>query len=166
MAKKKLYSLNALAIECGRNFRTLSKALATVKPDGKAPDGRPRWFLATAIQALADHERKTGRVASRTAVERFDPAVEAQIGAIEASGREVDGLLAKLRGEKSVERRREVIERGAGRCIGAHERALQATIGDGTDAFMRQLAVDHMMNLILREVSTLCEWHIEAEPSP
>jgi hypothetical protein len=44
MAKRKLYSLNALALECGRNFRTLSRALENVKPDGRAKDGKPRWF--------------------------------------------------------------------------------------------------------------------------
>jgi hypothetical protein len=164
MPKKKLYSLNSLATECGRNFRTISRALESIRPDGKAPDGRPRWFLATAIQALADHERKTGRAASRTPPERYHPAVEAQIGAIEASGREVDKLLAQLRGEKSVERRREIVESGSAKCVGAHERALAASIGSAADAPLRRLFCDNMTSEITGEVLRLCEWHIiEAE---
>jgi hypothetical protein len=162
MAKRKLYSLNALALECGRNFRTLSKALATVKPDGKAADGRARWYLATAISALAEHERQTGRVPTRAAPERYDPQTEAWCAEIETTGAAVDGLLAKLRAEPNVERRRALIEGGAGRCVGAHERALAASIGTGTDAFLRQLFVEQQMQAVMSQVVDLCQWRIEA----
>jgi hypothetical protein len=161
MAKKKLYSLNALALECGRNFRTLSKALSNVKPDGKDSSGKPRWYISTTVAALAEHERRTGRVPARAAPERFDPAVEAQIAAIEISGAEVDALLKRLRAEPSVERRRTMVENGAGRCVGAHERALAATIGSGTDAFLRQLFVDQQMQAVMGQVADLCEWRVE-----
>jgi hypothetical protein len=160
MAKKKLYSLNSLALECGRNFRTVSRALENIRPDGKSADGRPRWFVSTCVQALAEHERKTGRVASRPAPERYDPAVEAQIGAIEASGVEVDKLLAQLRAERSVERRREMIEGGAGRCVGAFERALGQSIGAGASAPLRKVYVDKMLSDVLAEISALCQWHV------
>jgi len=160
MAKKKLYSLNALAIECGRNFRTLSRALSDIRPDGHAKDGKPRWHLATAISALADHERRTGRVQTRAALERYDPVVEAQIHALEASGREVDALLAKLRAESSVERRRALIEGGAGKSIGRLERAFEATV-TGRDAFLRRAFVDQQMAQMLAEIASLCEYRVD-----
>lgn len=48
---KQLYSINALATELGRDRRTISSALAKVKPDGKS--GRwDAWYLATAIEVL------------------------------------------------------------------------------------------------------------------
>ena len=160
MAKRKLYSLNALALECGRNFRTLSRALENVKPDGRAEDGKPRWFLSTAISALAERERLTGRPSSRTPPERFDPKVEREIREIEVSGAEVDSLLAKLRAEPAVERRREMIEQGAGRCIGQHERALVATIGTGADAPLRRTYIDTMLQGVLADVASLCQWSL------
>jgi hypothetical protein len=161
MAKRKLYSLSALATECGRNFRTLSKALSDVKPDGKAPDGKPKWHLATAISALAERERLTGRPSSRPALPRYDARLEAQIAGVEQTGREVDALLAALRAEPAVERRREMVERGDGRCIGAHMRALSASIGSGADAPLRRVFCDSMMERITSELLQLCEWRLD-----
>lgn len=158
MAKRKTYSLNALATETARNFRTLSKALSDVRPDGKAADGKPRWYLATAVAALAEHERRTGRVPSRQVPERYDPMLEAQIREIEESGRDVDAFLAKLRAAATVELRREIVQT-KGRVVGKHERALTSSIGDGSDAFLCRLFVDEQMRMLLGEIATLCAWH-------
>lgn len=46
-----LHSLSSLAVETGRNIRTISKALKGVKPDGELK-GKPAWFLTTALTAL------------------------------------------------------------------------------------------------------------------
>jgi hypothetical protein len=162
---KKLWSLSGLAEETGRNFRTLAKAMANVKPDGKAPDGGRRWYMATAVAALERHVAQTGRVPEKT-VERFDPVLERQILEIELTGAEMDKLLARLRAEQSIERRRALIEGGAGKCVGAHERALTATIGTGSSAPLRQVFIDEMLRPVLAEVAALCEWRIEAEPRP
>lgn len=161
---KKLWSLSSLAVELNRNFRTLRRALDGTKCDGKIA-GRPAFYMATAIAALDAHTMRTGYVRSKPAPERYDAALEEKIGAIEESGREVDALLAKLRGEKSVQRRRAMIEGGAGRCVGAHSRALQATVHDDANGPLRQCFVDAMMDHVMGEVAALCEWKIEQPES-
>ena len=162
MATKKLWSLNGIALEVGRNFRTISRAMENAKPDGKEA-GRPRWHLSTAIKALSEYEHRmeqeTGRVVSRTAPERYDPQLERQILEIERTAVVLDGFRERLRSTEGVEERRLLVER-EGKCVGAHERALQATVGDGKHAFTNQLYVDHMMDLILRELRALCEWTV------
>jgi hypothetical protein len=157
---KKLWSMSGLAAEAGRNFRTLAKAMANVKPDGKAPDGTPRWFMATAISALDEHTRRTGRVPTRAVPERFDPQIEAWCSEIETTGAAVDALLKRLRGEQSVEHRRALIEGGAGKCIGKYGRALEVTV-TGPDAFLRRPFVDQQMSHVMAEVAALCEWRVE-----
>jgi hypothetical protein len=158
---KRLWSLSGIAAETGRNFRTCARALERTKPDGKSKDGKPRWLLATAIAALAERERQAGRVPHRPVPERFDAKLEAQIAEIEESGKEVDALLAKLRGEKSIEARRALVESGAARVVGSHERALAATIGDGASAPLRRVFCDSMMERITSEVLALCEWRLD-----
>jgi hypothetical protein len=160
MAKKLLFSLNALSSELNRNFRTLAKAMANVKPDGKAADRRPRWFVSTAVAALAEHEKRTGRVQTRPGPQFFDPVTEACVAAIEASGRDVDQFLAKLRSEPTVEGRRELVEGGAAKCIGKHERALRQTVGESVHAPLREAFIDQMMDKIMGEVLGLCEWRV------
>jgi hypothetical protein len=160
---KKLWSINELAIELGRNARTVRRALQRAKPDGKL-QGRPAWYLDSAVAALDYHGRVTGRPPARhVAAERFDPTLEAQIHAIEATGADVDALLVQLRGEKSVERRRALIEGGAGRVVGKHERALQATVADNAHSPLRQCYVDTMMSSVLAEIAALCEWTVSPQ---
>jgi hypothetical protein len=163
MAKKQLWSLNGIANEVGKNFRTVSRALEDVRPDGGAKDGNPRWYLATAVAALGARARLTGRPSGSRAPERYDAKLEAQIAEIEHSGAEVDQLLARLRGEPSVARRREMIEAGGGKVVGAHERALVATIGDGATAPLRRVFCDSMMERITSELLQLCEWTLLPE---
>jgi hypothetical protein len=159
MAKKRLYSLNALAIECGRNFRTLSRALSDVRPDGMAPDRKPRWHLSTAVAALAEHERRTGRVTTRTPPPRYDPQLEAQIVEIEHSGAELDAFLGRVRGAETVEDRRRLVER-EGRVFGRHAKALAATIGSGADAPLRRVYVNEMLGAAQEELLELCRWRL------
>jgi hypothetical protein len=155
MAMKKLWSLNQLSIECGRNFRTLAKALSAVKPDATVA-GKARWHLQTAIAALTAHERRmelqTGRVLTRPAPEKYDPKLEAQIATLEAATEEVDRFLKKLRAEPTVEGRRMLLQGGAGRCIGAFDAALQATVGDDGNAFLRKAFCDGQMGQLIGEV--------------
>jgi hypothetical protein len=158
---KKLWSLSGIASETGRNFRTIAKAMADLKPDAKV-SGQPRWHMATALNALADHERRTGRVQHRHMPERYDPELEAKIAAIEAATEAVAKLLEKLRATPTVELRRELVEAGEAKCIGALERGLTATIGDGSDAFLRRLFANEQMSFVMNEVCDLCEWSISS----
>jgi hypothetical protein len=48
---KRLWSINALAIELNKDRRTVGKALADVPPDGFL-QGKPAWRLETALQVV------------------------------------------------------------------------------------------------------------------
>ena len=50
----KLWTVNGLATELGRDRRTIAKALDGVPPDGAVGKGRG-WYLTTAIRALEAH---------------------------------------------------------------------------------------------------------------
>jgi hypothetical protein len=97
---------------------------------------------------------RTGYVRSKPAPERYDPKLEAQIAEIEASGGEVDTLLKKLRALPDAAARRALIESGAGRCVGRHERALRASAGD--DDVMMSYVELKIMPIILNELQSLC----------
>jgi hypothetical protein len=157
--KRRLWSLSGLASESGRNFRTISKALANIKPDGKIA-GKPAWFMSSCIVALDEHVARTARMPTRAAPERFDPVVEAKIAKIEESGRSVDALLRRLRAEQNIERRRAIIEAGVGRVVGEHERAIMATVGDNAHSPLRLVFVEKMMGDLVAEITTLCEWRV------
>jgi hypothetical protein len=157
MAKRKLYSLNSLSTECGRNFRTLSRALSDTPPDGKVA-GRPAWFMQTALGALDRHVATTGRIPSRPAPARFDPALERQILEIEASGKALDEFLVRLRAATVADRRRLV--EAEGKVFGRHQRALAATVGTGTEAPLRRVYVDTMLGAVQAELLELCEWKL------
>jgi hypothetical protein len=154
MAKQQVWSLSGIARECGVNFRTAAAALRNVEPDGKGPDGKPRWRLATAISALQEHTRRTGYVRSKPAPERYEPKLEAQIAEIDASGGEVDKLLKKLRALPDVAARRALIEAGAGKCVGRHARVLLAPAGDD-DVLVTYVELK-IMPIIWGEIQALC----------
>jgi hypothetical protein len=162
---KKLWSLSGLSSETGKNFRTVARALEGVRADGRAKDGKPVWRMATALAALDEHTRKTGRVQHRPAPERFDPQTEAWCSEIETTGAAVDALLKQLRAEQSVEHRRALIEGGAGKVIGRYERALEATV-TGPDAFLRRAFVDQQIGSLSGEILGLCEWTIAPAERP
>jgi hypothetical protein len=162
MSKKTLWSISSLARETGRNFRTVAKALAGVKPDGKLA-GKPAFLMANCIAALEQHERRTGYVRSKAAPERYDAELEAKIKAIEESTAAVEELLARLRRERSVDRRRRLIQAGEGRCVGALRRSLAATIGDDSSAFLRELFVRDQMDFVMSEILHLCQWSISPQ---
>src|SRR5829696_4260102 len=46
-----LYSVSGLSVELAKDRRTISRALASVPPDGKV-GAHPGWYLLTALQAL------------------------------------------------------------------------------------------------------------------
>jgi len=85
---------NAISVETGRNFRTVAKALQEVQPDGKI--GRhAAWFLETAIEALG------GRRVSGAGERLFD--------GLERAANAVDHGLRRMRRERSLEKRREIV---------------------------------------------------------
>ena len=71
----RLWSLNALAVELGRDRRTVAARLRRVPPDGKL-NGNPAWYLATALRALED-PRRPAAAASSPPRPDFPPWLEA-----------------------------------------------------------------------------------------
>ncbi len=63
---KQLWSMSALADECGIDRRTAKARMEGVEPDGKLPTGHPAWRAVTAIPHLLKIPVPTG--------EDFDPA--------------------------------------------------------------------------------------------
>ena len=57
---KTLFSISALAVELGRDRRTIATALSGVPGDG-TKQGHPAWFITTALQALERHEERDRR---------------------------------------------------------------------------------------------------------
>ena len=49
---KKLWSINGMATELGRDRRTIAKALRGTPRDGTTPSGNDGWFLQTALRRL------------------------------------------------------------------------------------------------------------------
>src|SRR5215213_9800655 len=61
--RPRLWSLNGLATELGRDRRTMGKILATTPPDGRL-NGHAAWFLTTALDAVDDFDRPPNMKAS------------------------------------------------------------------------------------------------------
>src|ERR1700730_442258 len=102
--KQRLYSVNRLANELKRNQRTVSRALDGVAPDGELARG-PGWLLSTAIAAMRKYEAGSNRfdVPLSADDEAGPPAIAAAVDA-------VTDLVARMRSEESVERRRELLQ--------------------------------------------------------
>src|SRR5215218_6884863 len=110
--RPRLWSLNGLATELGRDRRTMAKVLAATPPDGRL-NGHSAWFLATALKALDEYERPHTASAMDSGdpllgnfidrVENWqevhsDPRIEWPIGATgERLGLSVETLLIWLR---------------------------------------------------------------------
>src|SRR3954469_5531086 len=67
---KSLFSISTLAVELGKDRRTMASALSGVPPDGTTKQGHRAWHLITALQALGWTGRKVRDG------ERLDPEQE------------------------------------------------------------------------------------------
>ena len=54
--RPKLWSLSGLAVEFGRNVRTVGKALGSTPPDGQVA-GHDAWRMETALAAWRKYEK-------------------------------------------------------------------------------------------------------------
>lgn len=62
-------TLSALAVELGKNIRTISRALKGVPPDGKSA-GRDGWFTSTALKALGGEDGELNPAAERARLDK------------------------------------------------------------------------------------------------
>jgi hypothetical protein len=147
---KKLYSLNSLSEELGRDRRLVTRALDGVRPDGEL-FGRPAWFLRTALGAIDPSVRSTSDAG-------------AVVDELEAIGNELSRNLKKLAAIKSVADRRKFVEGGAFRKLGQLADGLEAAARDDADRMIMKVFVDReIASVIIGEILRLCEWGLEPE---
>jgi fermentation-respiration switch protein FrsA (DUF1100 family) len=79
---KKLFSINGLATELGRDRRTLAKRLDGVPPDGVLPGGHNGWHMTTVLASLEDkrlappsRDKLLGYAAAHRATNPVDQAI-------------------------------------------------------------------------------------------
>lgn len=151
----KLHSLNSLAVELGRDRRTIARALRHVRPDGES-GGHRAWFLATAIAALERIEGRRG--------DTGDGHDENNLGAIEDASQRVQSLLDDLRALPDVAARRRLMRSGAGAVIGKLVDAFDR-VESCRDANARMITkpfIDKILGETIGEVMHLCEWTLAA----
>jgi hypothetical protein len=129
----KLHSIETLAVETGRDRRTVARALRNVTPDGTLRK-RPAWRLQTAIRAL---DRRSGGGGAN--------------GATTVAGSDADGLihLAKTIEEgfeharkiKNIEERRAYL-RELGPSVGQLDRGLASLYPN--NEIMEKIVRDHI----------------------
>lgn len=145
-----LYSVSALAVELGRDRRTIAKALRHIQPDGLTPADERGWYLATALRAL---DASSGRRNAEGSVD--DRLLET----LEEAAERTQNLLDRLRAEADVARRREIVKGGAGAVVGELAHAFQhIAAAQSVDAQMVQAPfVNRMLGHVIAEVLDLCQ---------
>jgi hypothetical protein len=152
----KLYSISGLAVELGRDRRTVSKALARTPPDGKTASGDDAWHLTTALRALDD--RSDGRQ-RRGGWDEEDEAIRA----VEVAGDRVHALLVHLRAESDIEKRRAIVMGGQARVLGEFERGVEHAQSFHPEGvrLVEEPYVLQMFGGALSEVLGLCNWQFD-----
>ena len=98
--KAKLWTLNGLAVELGRDVRTLGKALSGVQPDGMVGKN-PGYHIETALSAL----RRRGAARSGQPGDRAE--AEAIFIELEELAVAIDDGFKRLRAEPDIKKRRQ-----------------------------------------------------------
>jgi hypothetical protein len=109
-----LFSIESLAVELGRDRRTIAKALRDVPADGES-NGRPVWRITTALRAM---QRRDGN-------DRGSDGIEQLLAEIERLASDLEAGFDQARDEPNLEKRREIL-REIGPCRGALDRSMEA----------------------------------------
>jgi hypothetical protein len=148
--KAKLWSLNGLAVELGRDVRTIGKALAGVKPDGMVGKN-PGYHTETALSAL--RRRGAAKCNHGDNVE-----AEAIFIELEDLASEIEDGFKRLRAEPDIEKRREMaIE--VGPLIGQLDRALARSHDlskEGSNGFMARATDATILGPAVGEFMQIC----------
>jgi hypothetical protein len=153
----KLWSLNALSVETGRNPRTIAHALRHTAADGELPGRHKGWLLTTALAALAAYERNSDQLGHGA----HRPSGDETLDQIEAAARRVDEMLVRLRREPDVGRRREILKQEGG-IVGALDRAFAADFDRQGEKgrLVFQPFADNVMRQTIAEITELCEYKL------
>jgi len=149
-----MLSINSASLEFEKDRRTLTRALAGVKPDGKQ-NGQPRWKISTVFVALSAHE---ARVAGPAGAE---PSARLKlVDRIEAHFAAFDTGLERLLAEPNLKKRRKLDKKlGVGRTIGALDSMMrEACAADTEQGAMTQIVGDRLIGGIISHFLTACEY--------
>lgn len=149
-----LFGINALAVELDKDRRTIGRALRNVKPDGRSADGRhPAWRIQTCLRAL---EATEGRRRNDGGVDNI------VIAELEFTGEKMCALLARLREEADIEKRRAMVK-VEGHVVGAYWNALEKVreYQSPEQRAVEKPYLDKLMGQAICETLTLCQWELE-----
>jgi hypothetical protein len=146
----KLHSIETLAVETGRDRRTVARALRNVTPDGKAK-GRPAYRMATALAAL---NRRAGGTGSTT--RRGDPDAD---GLLQLATTIQQGF-QHARSIANIEERREFLKE-LGPSVGLMDQKLSALNPD--DQIMGTIVHEHILGGTISTFLKLMEMTLRPE---
>jgi hypothetical protein len=152
-----LWTQNALAIELGRDIRTVARALKHIPPDGKIGK-RDGWRMTSAVVALARHEAASDQLARRRSNgDGSNDSLDQLVGTAER----VEEMLVRLRREPDLERRRKILQEHGSK-VGALDRALKTDCERrGPEAEIVLAPVrDRMLSAVIGEVLALTDMEI------
>jgi hypothetical protein len=151
------FSISSAAALLERDRQTVTRALRNVPADAHE-NKKPRWRLRTIVDALARHEASTGRV-----VASKDNPLMHLADQIEAAWEEFDGIIAKLKAEPDVERRRAMCH-GANPIITRLDDLMTtANAANKETGTIMQLASERMIGDAISQVVELLELWPEVE---
>ena len=146
----KTFSVNAIAELLERDRATVIRALRETPPDA-TERRQPRWKMATAVAALERHNR----ISSDDIPGGNDPALATAFARL-------DGAIAAMEAEPSLERRRSMSINNVKPLLAATDRMLRAAgITAGQDAELVHLRADHLGYVMLRTFVQPCQWSLE-----
>jgi len=150
----RLHSVNGLAIEIGRDRRTVAKALVGRVPDGQV-NGRPGWLIRTALDALEQHDRP--RRVERSGDEV--PLGEEQLRKIETAAKLLESLLGRLSLEPDLELRRAIVGRH-GHVVGDLNMLMEQANSTAAAASrpLLEWVREAVIGEAIAEIITACEW--------
>ena len=148
----KLHSIEGIAVETGRDRRTVARALRNVTPDGKAK-GRPAWRLTTALAAL---NRRAGGSAG-SAITRGDPDAD---GLLQLAQTIEEGF-ERARKIKDIEQRRAFLKE-LGPSVGLMDQKLSNLNPD--DEIVGTIVHEHIIGGTISTFLNLMEMTLRPEP--
>src|SRR5438093_9673609 len=144
-----VFTREALAVELGRDRRTIAKALRDVRPDGEL-NGRPAWRLTTALDAMRKRER-----ANRGDGDDVDSLCDE----MERVAAQLEASLDCLRREPDVATRR-IMVRNIGGGVGVLDELMERAAADAKphEQGILQIVRDRVVGDAINEILSLCEW--------
>jgi hypothetical protein len=145
--RPRLLTRHALCVELGAHERTLARRLRNVPPDGEV-NGRPAWFISTAIKAVGSTKDGNGG------------ASEAVLDEIQDLASALDAGLRRVQSEKDLEARRRMLREDVGRLVGQLDKAMAlATEGvSARDRALLDVVRNHVIGTCAGEVLALGNW--------